>query len=158
MPETFDELKYFYCWLILALGGCLSQDDMVIFSAAELDQLLASDSVKTWVLVDRFQDDESIIEECELDDELILLTAITAQDTAKLHFLTGPVRCPGQVDSLIFQGTWQAIDSTNNQIILWVVDDDTSYRNIDFITSQQFTISYLLGDRTIRELFIDPSL
>lgn len=143
------------CFCILfGLCGCLAQDEMVDFPAGQLSRLLASDSAKSWQLTNRLVDDQSVIQDCEQDDILVFQTSNMLLDTAMVAFLTGPILCPGQSDSIMFEGSWEVIDTTNAQAVRLVIDGDTSLLSIDFITSQILRSSYIQAGKFIREEFI----
>jgi hypothetical protein len=127
---------------------------MVKFTTDELTFLLATDSSKAWVLTGRtINTAQSVLPECEKDDLLIFRGTISPQDTLKMQFETGPIQCPGQADSIIYQGYWMALDSTSGHFLHWVIKGDTSIRVVNFITSELLNISYSEGNDQITEDF-----
>lgn len=140
--------------LLVALSSCLSQDDLGQFSSSELNLLLASDSIKFWNLTDRRVNGETVIQECELDDLLAMTRSFTTPDTAKVVFSTGPIKCPGQSDSIIFSGYWLVLDTTNAQLMEFVIDGDSSLVSIDFISSQLLQLSLMDEDNLVQEDYV----
>ena len=149
-------MRIFLFILSVSLVSCLEQDEITYFSANELTRLIASDSAKSWVLTNRIIDDGSDILDCEKDDILTFINPQFDQDTTLL-FQTGIVLCPGQIDSIIFAGKWQAIDSENQQLIMLTIDGDSSTNSIDFITSKFLTISYQNEGKSILEEYVYPN-
>ena len=71
-----------------------------------------------------------------------MLNSAEVQDTTTFRFITGTIPCPDQPDSIIYEGYWEAFDSLNSPYLLWVIDEDTSFRKVEFITSQSLRFSY----------------
>ena len=138
---------------ILLVCGCLSQDEL-FFSTDELSRLLASDSSKTWVLRSRLVDNVSVIQDCELDDELTLVQATNPIDTARMIFTTGSILCPNQMDSIIYSGIWEVLDTDSTHVVQFVIENDTSTRTINYITSLVFQMTYLETEKSIVEEFV----
>ena len=149
-------MRIFLFILSISLVGCLEQDEITYFSANELTRLISSDSAKSWILTNRIVDNSSDILDCEKDDILTFISPQFDQDTTLL-FQTGMVLCPGQIDSIIFIGKWQAIDSENQQLIMLTIDGDSSINSIDFITSKLLTISYQTEGKSISEEYVYPN-
>ncbi len=147
-------IKTLYCFSFLFVTSCLSEDELIKFTTDELTFLLANDSSKTWVLTNRIISEiQSDLLECEKDDRLIFRNIISAQDTLKVQFETGSMRCPGQADSIIYQGYWMVLDSTHAYYLHWVVEGDTSIRSLNFISSELLNMSYSEGNKLITEDF-----
>ncbi len=147
-------LKIFLCFSIIFLPSCLSEEGMVYFTPDELTFLLSTDSAKAWILTNRsINNSQDVLQECDKDDLLIFRNTISAQDTLKVQLETGPIQCPGQADSIIYQGYWKALDSINVHYLLWVIEGDTSIRLVNFITSELLNISYTEGNDQISEDF-----
>lgn len=148
-------MRTLLCFSIILLSSCLSEEEMVYFTPDELTFLLATDSAKAWVLTNRFiNDSQDVLRECDKDDLLIFRNTISPQDTLKVQLETGPMQCPGQADSIIYQGYWKALDSFNIHYLHWVIERDTSIRTVNFITSELLKISYSQGNDQISENFI----
>ena len=150
--------RLFCSCLLFGLCGCLAQDETIDFSDTQLTRLLTSDSSKTWLLTSRLLDNQQLIKDCEMDDLLIFQTPGMSQDTALVSFLTGPILCPEQSDSIIFRGVWEIIDTASHPLLRLVINDDTSVVSIDYITSQLFESTQLKEGKSIKEEFvaIDP--
>ena len=91
--------------------------------------------------------------DCEKDDMLTFINPLVTQDT-NIVFRTGPIFCPGQTDSLIYGGTWQTIDTSNHQLLMVIIDGDSTINIIDNITSQYFTMTYQDDGRTVTEDYV----
>ena len=140
---------------IIFLSGCLSQDEIVIFTPDELTFLLTADSSKAWTLTGKVVNNtQNDLQDCEKDDLLIFYSTISPQDTQKVQLETGPILCPGQTDSIIYQGYWKALDSTNGYYLHWIIEGDTSIRLVNLITSQLLNMSYSKGTDQITEDFV----
>lgn len=148
------QVRHIYLFLIIGIGSCLSQDEMVYYTSDELTMLLASDSVKSWNLVGRYVNNKPVLVECELDDTLTYTRSTTTLDTARVKLSTGPNICTGQSQGIVFKGYWTALESTNAQTLQYVIEGDTSLRSVDFISSQQLQISYQDGNDLVLEEFV----
>jgi len=137
----------------MLFSGCLS-DEITIFSPEQVTLLMATDSFKSWVLAERTIGNTSDLLPCETDDILVMLNPTDVQDTTTFRFITGTIQCPGQPDSIIYQGYWEALDSLNSPYLRWVIDEDTSFRSVKFLTSKLLKLSYQKGSDTITEDFI----
>ena len=128
---------------------------MVYFTPDELTFLLATDSAKAWILTNRaINNSQDVLQECDKDDLLIFRNTVFALDTLKVQLETGSLQCPGQADSIIYQGYWKALDSINVHYLQWVIKGDTSIRLVHFISSELLNISYREGNDQISEDFI----
>ena len=131
--------------LVLFLFGCLEQNSSELFEPNQLERLLASDSCKTWGLVDKIVDGESILSDCEKDDYLELCLSNDATSDKIFFLFGGLIPCPGQNDSLLSEGSWFISDSTGIQQLYTIVDEDTNTFTIEFISSKFLDLSYLLS-------------
>ena len=127
---------------------------MTTFSPEQVTLLLATDSFKSWVLTERVIGNTHDLLPCETDDILVMLNPAEVQDTTTFRFITGTIQCPDQPDSIIYEGYWEALDSLNSPYLLWVIDGDTSFRDVEYITSQLLRFSYQKGSANITEDFI----
>lgn len=132
--------------------SCLS-DELTTYSPEQVTFLIATDSFKSWVLTERVIDNSSNLLSCETDDILLMLNPAEVQDTTTFRYITGTIPCPDQPDGIIYEGYWEALDSLNASYLLWVIDGDTSFRNVEFITSQFLRFSYQDGSVKITEDF-----
>jgi len=149
-------LRTYILFLAICAAGCLSQDELPHFTSDELAALLASDSAKSWNLTGRFINGELVLLECEKDDLLTFGQAANALDTAKVTFTTGPALCPGQSDSIIFNGYWFLSGANNGDSLQYVINGDTSNRSIETITSQWLRLSRSEGPNVVIEEFVLP--
>ena len=150
-------MRTYISLLVICTYGCLSQDELPQFTSRELANLLASDSAKSWNLTGRFINGNQVLLGCEKDDLLTFSQAATIQDTAKVNFFTGSVKCPGQSDSIVFKGYWYLLDSHNRSSLNFVVHGDTSSRSIEMISSQLLRLSHADGSDLVVEDFVVPS-
>ncbi len=147
-------LRSHFFLLFFLVTSCLAQDDAVYFKTEELTNLLASDSSKSWNLLERIVNGEQVTRECDTDDLLILTRSTNSQDTAVFHIVSGPIWCPNQSDSIIADGFWYTPDAINSQEICYITDGDTSSLTINFITSQFLQTSYMDGNNQVMEEYI----
>ena len=130
----------------LVVFACSNDNTPANFETEELQRLLASDSAKVWQRLSRKEDGTNkTLADCETDNRLIFSFPKSAEDTITINYETGPSFCPGQSDSLIFQGAWDLLSADNPLVydsLRIAINGDTSLRNIDFITSQMLMLSF----------------
>jgi hypothetical protein len=144
-------LRTYILFLIICAYGCLSQDEFPQFTSNELATLLAADSSKSWHLTGRLINGERFLLDCEKDDILTFNQAVSSADSADVKFVTGPVLCPGQPDTIIYQGYWFLQDTSGVHSLHYVVDGDTTARSIEMITSQLLRLSHTSGSIVVEE-------
>lgn len=137
--------------IIIVWAGCNIQEAPVNLAADELERLLTADSSKSWILSNRIN--ASPFEPCESDDLLTFIKSSPINDTLTIHFRSGSVFCPGQIDSVIFQGTWIIIDGLLSDSLELIITGDTTRRSLDLVTSQILSISYLHQNSIIIETY-----
>lgn len=132
--------------ILLSVFACASDDAPANLEDEELQRLLAADSAKVWQRMTRKENGtNTMFSDCDTDNLLIFSLAESAEDTITINYETGPMLCPSESDSLIFQGAWDIFSSEIPVIydsLRLIIDGDTSLRNIDFITSQMLMLSY----------------
>lgn len=142
--------KFFFgLGLMFLLNACSNDEAAFNFETSELERLLASDSSKSWIRLSRVENGQpQSLADCEIDELLIFSQPESAEDSITVNYETGPVRCSGQADSIIFQGSWDIVAGdlpVTYDSIRFAIEGDTTLRNIDFITSQSLTLSFIEG-------------
>ncbi len=133
--------RYRLC-LVTALSFCLMScdDDFneAQFDDVELTRLLAGDSAKTWILTSRLDDP---LQQCELDDQLHLLREALG-DTLAYSKETGMELCNGESLGILEFGLWSLADNAVKDSLITIIDGDSTFHAIEFITSQTLTLNY----------------
>ena len=146
-------ISFFFLCSCFLLTSCTEEDDSEIaFTPVQIEQLLGSDSTKSWILVGKEIDGEqTLFDDCELENELIFTKGIS--DAANI--LVFDDSCGTEK---VLDGYWEVINEsslpvTDSLIYLFnpdtlfqeedslVVAHDTVFNIIDRITSRFLTIS-----------------
>ncbi len=138
--------------LIFSTAMCSCEEDgaVVDFSQDELIRLLTGDSVKSWILTSRNQE----LMNCEQDDRFIFQIPDTTNDSLSFNFESGPVLCPGQLDSIILKGTWNVSSRVGPDTLFLMLPDDTLFRIIQQISSEIMVIQYRDNGELVEEQFL----
>lgn len=126
--------------------GCSQEEGPENFNLSQLERLLTGDSIKTWILTERISGTD--LQECEKDNALIF-----ELDSLKVRLETGSILCPGEIDSLIYQGEWAIIDGPLMDSLVFIISTDTTKRSIDLISSQTLGLTFLDNGQIITESF-----
>jgi len=134
-------LSYRICLVIALSFYLMSCDDdfnEAQFDEVELTRLLAGDSAKSWVLSSRPDDP---LQECELDDQLNLLREALG-DTLGYSKETGVELCASETLGIVEFGLWSLADNAVKDSLITIIDGDSTFHAIEFITSQTLMLNY----------------
>ena len=104
-------------------------------------RLLAGDSLKTWILTER---PSNPLLDCELDNQLNLFVAALG-DTLGYSKNTGVELCSGEIEGILQFGLWTVQDNQVKDSLVTILNGDSSFHAIEFITSQTLTLTYQNG-------------
>jgi hypothetical protein len=133
-----NQLLWFKLILILGLAACDDDFNPAQFDEIELTRLLAADSAKTWILTHGGSDP---LMDCELDNQLNLLRTALG-DTLGYNKTTGTMLCAGENEGTLEFGLWALQDNAVKDSLVTIVNGDSSFHAIEFITSQTLTLTY----------------
>ncbi|MDN5203211.1 hypothetical protein QQ008_17610 [Fulvivirgaceae bacterium BMA10] len=138
--KGISRIIFFTTVLLIMVLACEKDEQKAGFTITEVKRLLAGDSVKTWIRTVRRESGTLInLQDCERNDSLKFILAKDNIIKDSLLYHTG---C--QSEPLIL-GNWSVVnarDLPNTDSLLYIVNDDTTYRTIKNITSQILTISF----------------
>ncbi len=147
-PNSIWLISCFLCFgMLVGLEACDDDFNPAQFDEVELTQLLASDSAKTWILTSRVADP---LMSCELDNELNLLR-MPIGDTLGYSKTTGDMVCTGEMAGVLVFGLWTVQDNAIKDSLVTIINGDSSFHAIEFITSQTLTLTYQ-GTNGVQEL------
>ena len=134
------------------LSSCSKDDKIVVFKRDEAIRLLSADSNKTWTRTLLKVGGVSEDSNCKLNH---LITFYSSTDSLYFEINSDPSICEN--DSYFLSGYWDvaedpAIRERINQI-MFVIDSDTSFKEIGEITSIFLSTTFTMDNSFIEESY-----